>query len=170
MRIRKMYQGTLPKNKILSTYSDSQSDTYSCDYINNIGSGDNSGSGDSSGSSVSATILYDNSAGNTGTITLTDDVSNYNTVEVYYGELYNGVFYYVSMKKVPVINGIISVVPLEIVAANSNSSGMLIFTKIISISGKELTIPRELKITTLSSGNTFDTNANVGIFKIIGYK
>lgn len=34
MRVKKMFQGKVPENKILSTYSDSQTDTYSCDYTN----------------------------------------------------------------------------------------------------------------------------------------
>ena len=35
MKIRKAFQGTVPENKILDTYSTSQTDTYSCNYINN---------------------------------------------------------------------------------------------------------------------------------------
>lgn len=34
MRIKKMFQGQLPENKIVNTKSNSQTDTYSCDYIN----------------------------------------------------------------------------------------------------------------------------------------
>lgn len=34
MKIRKAYQGTVPENKILDTYSESQTDTYSCNYVN----------------------------------------------------------------------------------------------------------------------------------------
>ena len=34
MRIKKMYQGTVPENKILDTYSTSATDTYSCNYVN----------------------------------------------------------------------------------------------------------------------------------------
>lgn len=34
MLIKKTYQGTLPDNKIVNTYSTSQTDTYSCNYIN----------------------------------------------------------------------------------------------------------------------------------------
>lgn len=34
MKIRKAYQGTVPENKILDTYSTSQTDTYSCNYVN----------------------------------------------------------------------------------------------------------------------------------------
>ena len=36
MKIKKMYQGTVPENKILNTRSDSQTDVYSCDYVNNL--------------------------------------------------------------------------------------------------------------------------------------
>lgn len=38
MKIKKMYQGTVPDNKILNTYSTSQTDTYSCNYINTVAS------------------------------------------------------------------------------------------------------------------------------------
>ena len=36
MKIKKMFQGEIPENKIMSGYSDSQTDTYSCDYVNRI--------------------------------------------------------------------------------------------------------------------------------------
>lgn len=36
MRIRKAFQGTIPPNKILDTYSTSKTDTYSCNYVNNF--------------------------------------------------------------------------------------------------------------------------------------
>ena len=36
MKIRKIYQGSLPENKILNKNSNSQTDTYSCDYLNNL--------------------------------------------------------------------------------------------------------------------------------------
>ena len=35
MKIRKAFQGTVPENKILDTYSTSQTDTYSCNFVNN---------------------------------------------------------------------------------------------------------------------------------------
>lgn len=34
--IRKTFQGAMPENKILNSESNSQTDTYSCDYINNM--------------------------------------------------------------------------------------------------------------------------------------
>lgn len=45
MKIKKMFQGEIPENKILNTYSESQTDTYSCDYINNLVQGGNEQSG-----------------------------------------------------------------------------------------------------------------------------
>jgi hypothetical protein len=44
MKIKKIYQGELPENKILNSESNSQTDTYSCEYINNmsfVGGGEN---------------------------------------------------------------------------------------------------------------------------------
>lgn len=37
MKIRKTFQGTAPENKILSAYNNSQTNTYSCQYVNRIG-------------------------------------------------------------------------------------------------------------------------------------
>lgn len=36
MKIKKMYQGQVPLNKILNVKSNSQIDTYSCDYVNKL--------------------------------------------------------------------------------------------------------------------------------------
>lgn len=36
MKIRKVYQGVVPENKILDAYSESQTDTYSCNYVNGL--------------------------------------------------------------------------------------------------------------------------------------
>lgn len=36
MKIRKAYQGTVPENKILDTYSTSTTDSYSANYVNSI--------------------------------------------------------------------------------------------------------------------------------------
>lgn len=37
MKIKKIYQGTIPTNKILNEKTESNTDTYSCDYINGLG-------------------------------------------------------------------------------------------------------------------------------------
>ena len=36
MKIKKTFQGSVPENKILNTKSNSQTDVYSCDYINKL--------------------------------------------------------------------------------------------------------------------------------------
>ena len=36
MKIKKIYQGTVPANKILDAYSASNTDTYSCNYVNSM--------------------------------------------------------------------------------------------------------------------------------------
>jgi hypothetical protein len=36
MKIKKMFQGTLPTNKIMNTKNTSKTDTYSCDYVNKL--------------------------------------------------------------------------------------------------------------------------------------
>lgn len=36
MKIKKKYQGTVPENKILDTHSQSNTDTYSCNYVNGL--------------------------------------------------------------------------------------------------------------------------------------
>lgn len=36
MKIKKIYQGTIPTNKILNEKTESNTDTYSCDYINSM--------------------------------------------------------------------------------------------------------------------------------------
>ena len=64
MKIKKMYQGTIPENKIMNTKSDSKTDVYSCDYLN-------------------GKILYENSNGSAETIILSDNKNNYKYLEIY---------------------------------------------------------------------------------------
>ena len=65
MRIKKIYQGELPENKILNTESTSQTDTYSCDYINKVNA------------CATATITENTTASNTvQKIPLTDIVTD----------------------------------------------------------------------------------------------
>lgn len=75
MRIRKAYQGTVPENKILDTYSTSQTDTYSCNFTN----------------AKTATVLYDHEGAVTrpNTYTLSDSISNYKCIEII-GMFYTG--------------------------------------------------------------------------------
>lgn len=68
-RIRKMYSGVVPNGKVLTMDSNSNSDTYSCSYINNV---------------TKPKVLYDNPSGSNDTITLNDNVNNYKYLEIYF--------------------------------------------------------------------------------------
>ena len=57
MKIKKIYQGELPENKILNAQSTSQTDTYSCEYINNMSFG--GGNGNISSNIVNSIVVVD---------------------------------------------------------------------------------------------------------------
>jgi hypothetical protein len=65
MRIKKMYQGTVPENKILNTYSDSQTDVYSCNFLN-------------------GKTIYDNTDGSNGNITLSESIEDASSILIEY--------------------------------------------------------------------------------------
>lgn len=71
MRIKKTSQTTPVQAEVVNTYSESQENAYSCDYIN-----DNF--------IIKGTTLYDNSSGSNATITLSDNISNYSYLEIYF--------------------------------------------------------------------------------------
>lgn len=60
------YLHNMAKEEAKNEYSESQTSTYSCDYLNNL----------------AGTILYKNDEGTTGNLTLLDDISNYDYYEI----------------------------------------------------------------------------------------
>lgn len=66
MKIKKVYQGELPENKILNSQSTSQTDTYSCEYINGLSTGGGVKSYIQAALNSNVTVVN----GNTGTSTL----------------------------------------------------------------------------------------------------
>ena len=113
MKIRKKYQGVLPDNKIVNTESNSQTDTYSCDYINNMtfpGGGGNldelpvgtvihfdgeeipegwseieSDDVDVVNTTTVGTVLYESTEGSNQNITLSEAMRNFEYVDITYG-------------------------------------------------------------------------------------
>lgn len=67
MRIKKTFQGSLPENTVVNTQSNSQTNTYSCEYVNEH---------------FGRKVLYE-SAGTNGNISLNDNISNYSFIEIY---------------------------------------------------------------------------------------
>ena len=84
MKIRKSFQGTIPENKIMDTLNNSQTDTYSCRYINKLNN---------------VTVLYENKdglviktdAGKEFTVDGMPDVSGYENkiIRFYIGYVYD---------------------------------------------------------------------------------
>lgn len=71
MRIKKTSQTTPVEAEVVNTYSSSTNDVYSCDYSNK---------------KIEGTVLYENANGYdltpNGTITLNDNLSNYNYIDI----------------------------------------------------------------------------------------
>ena len=61
---------------IKNEYSESTSDTYSCDYVNDT-------------FELKPTILYKDNTGTTGTVSLSDSSANYSFIEIFYTSAYN---------------------------------------------------------------------------------
>jgi len=74
MQIKKISETTPTMASVVDTYSTSTQDAYSCNYVNG----------------KTGVILYDDANGSTGTITLSDSVSNYTYIEIEYNR--NGYF------------------------------------------------------------------------------
>lgn len=69
MRIKKTFQTTVPTGKVLNNYTESNVDTYSCNYINEI-------------DKLFGEVIYESDIGKTDNITLEKDISNYNEIEI----------------------------------------------------------------------------------------
>ena len=120
---------------------------------------------------LKAVELYSNQSGSAEDITLSDDVSNYKFVEIVYGEYFNGNFNYLKCQKNPVINGKISSLSLDIVTSNAATTGMILFSKVVSITGNKLSVERSNKLSIVQNSNSFDnSNNNIRIVKVIGIK
>lgn len=71
MRIKKTSQTTASGAQSVNTYSESTENTYSCDYVNKLTE------------SLHPELLYDNSQGNTGNISLNENVNKYKKIVIY---------------------------------------------------------------------------------------
>lgn len=67
MRIKKISQ-SIPKGQILNIHSTDDDNTYSCDYINNLG--------------TKKTTLWAGEKNTTGQVTLNDDITNYDAIGI----------------------------------------------------------------------------------------
>lgn len=147
MRIRKIYQGQVPENAIMNGFSSSDTSTYACAYLN-------------------GTVLYNNTSGTTGTITLSDSVANYRYVELYYyydhwaGKIYGSL-------KVDSPNS--KRITLGCDAQYFDAKNMYWVWARITFNGSTLAFTSAGQATTIDNGSNA-TNQQLYIYKIIGYK
>lgn len=95
MKIKKTYQGTVPENKIVNTYTESGTDTYGCDYINSM---DVYSTNETKTNKVwidnkpiyRKILNIGNLASSTGTINYTHNISNIDVVVNQEGFITNG--------------------------------------------------------------------------------
>lgn len=133
--------------------------------------------GGSESSSNNGVVLFESETAVLGDITLSDDISNYKSVKINFGEYYvpanqtQPLKSYKNILELSTQDGEIAMGSLYFVGVNYNSSGFLLFSKIISIVGNQLTTLRALKVTMKASGNELDSStSNLGIYKVVGYK
>lgn len=110
---------------------------------------------------VKGTLLYDNPTGTTGNITLSDNVENFDYIEIYYkfGQRSDSL-------KVNEINN--KKLTLKILA-NSLSTFVAII-KEIEITGTQITKTGEYQTSFSGQNITYTVSDGVYIYKVIGYK
>ena len=133
-------------SEVVTNYTESDTDTYSCNYINN---------------NYRPTTLYSSSSGTTGNITLSDSVANYSSIEVYFhtndGAGFRG------CQKVHTSSG---TTVASLIFIHPASSNYYIKVKEISVTGTQLTVAGSKEI---YSGGSSNSNY-IYIDKVLGYK
>ena len=108
--------------------------------------------------------LY-SSNGETDTITLSDNVSNYEYLEIYYYD-YDGSYY--SIK-----TDIVGDVVMQTTAINLNNGGYYIKMNRYSINGNRLVYVESAEVSSVTDNRSFNANTTytkIRIYKVIGYK
>lgn len=108
--------------------------------------------------------LY-SSNGETDTITLSDNVSNYEYLEIYYYD-YDGSYY--SIK-----TDIVGDVVMQTTAINLNNGGYYIKMNRYSINGNRLVYVESAEVSSVTDNRNFNANTTytkIRIYKVIGYK
>lgn len=109
-------------------------------------------------------VLYENTSGTTGTVTLSDSAENYKKITVVYSNLINyvqSVTFFPNFK-----NGLM----LNSLSTNSDATIMSFSNLGITFNGSSVTRSLEGHWEYLSSSINKSTNTGIRIYKIIGYK
>lgn len=114
-----------------------------------------------------ATTLYSNASGTNGTITLSDNVSNYSIIRFYYtGNVAR------QSCDVDVDTLANNEICLQVNYCNSAQSATWSKSCLLSVSGNTVTFSRNTSVKIESSGVSFDTTTTerMYILKVVGYK
>lgn len=120
---------------------------------------------------VDGVVLYNNSAGTSGTITLSDNYTNYKTIKIYYTRYNNEI-----VNSSELNTDITNIVHLFIYSTTEPFSKMLFMTCNLIFSGSTVTLEKNIKsIIGLIAGETSitsktDSGSILYVNKIIGYK
>ena len=110
---------------------------------------------------IDMTVLYNNASGATGTIPLSDSAANYSFMEIYFKDAVR----YGSVK-VDDPNGKTALLFTSSIGSNGNYNNY----KIVNVSGTSITVAGYNQVAILTSGNTVNSQENILIYKVIGYK
>lgn len=115
---------------------------------------------------MTETILYSNLNGTNGTITLSDSISNYSKISLfYYTESTNGCAFYVEFDA--------KISSVLLCSARTNDAGDRCFIKSFKTvcDGNTITFSHGYQTTATAQTITFvSDNASIKIYKVVGYK
>ena len=142
------------------TYDTSTTDTYSCNYINEVNGKINA---------LTAVTLYEHTSGRNGNIMLNDYVSNYSYIEIFYKDNDDN---YNSMKFIYKTNNqniVLSTLPISIGDTNYARAK----TSIYSVNGTFLEFVSSADWNLSANAGTITTTLGKGVIyivKVLGYK
>lgn len=111
---------------------------------------------------VNGFVLYDNSSGASETITLNDSIENYKYIEI------TGSRAIVHKFEVARIGT--EHIPIQHPWYDANNNAPGLFMNFYTMSGNKITYKKSLRWYQYGSSPTVDTNNNVKIYKVVGYK
>ena len=146
--IIKAFQSIGVVGKVVNTKTNSDKDTYSCNYINKF----------------DGVILYEDETGINTTVNLKESVANYKYIDIFFRDD-NNIY---DTKRFFVKNG--AWYTLQITQYNEDSSNVIIRGKNIQLNADKIYNGKYCAVLLSSSGNTLYWNNNIYICKVIGYK
>ena len=138
----------LYNTNVKTTKTDSDTDVYSCNYLNKF----------------DGVILYEDETGINTTVNLKESVANYKYIDIFFRDD-NNIY---DTKRFLVKNG--AWYTLQITQYNEDSSNVIIRGKNIQLNADKIYNGKYCAVLLSASGNTLYWNNNIYICKVIGYK